>query len=117
MSMSIHLPPADGAVVLQSLRAALGDLADALVEVAGAYLRGKIATADNADVYQVQIHVVPDMLNPGSVPAGTGDAIAVLLLVPWVVFTFLGGLAAGRRGRACRGRSWVRVRGSRRRRG
>jgi hypothetical protein len=102
LSMSIHLPPADGAVVLQSLRAALGDLdhphdqaqdlaggqrpdefkvpasdlAEALVEVAGAYLRDKIATADNADVYQVQIHVVPDMLNPESVPAGTDDAIA-----------------------------------------
>jgi HNH endonuclease len=91
------LPPADGAVVLQALRAALGDLdhphdakpdlagderpdpykvpvgdlADALVEVAGAYLRGKITAADNADVYQVQIHVVPEILDRDAVPAGT----------------------------------------------
>jgi hypothetical protein len=76
--MSIQLPPVDGAVVLQALRAALltgldhphdaepdlggdqwpdpylvpvSDLAGALVEVAGVYLRGKITAADNADVY------------------------------------------------------------------
>jgi hypothetical protein len=107
LSMSIQLPPADGAVVLQALRAALGDLdhphdrepgpepggdqrpdpyqvpvsdlADAMVEVAGAYLRGKITAADNADVYQVQIHVVPQILDRDTVPAGTpgtsGDAV------------------------------------------
>jgi hypothetical protein len=107
LSMSIHLPPADGAVVLQAMRAALGDLdhphdgkpgpdlagderpeqfkvpasdlAEALVEVAGAYLRGKITAADNADVYQVQIHVVPEILDREPVPAGTpgtsGDAV------------------------------------------
>jgi hypothetical protein len=95
LSMSIKLPPADGAVVLQALRAALGDLdhphdakpdlagderpdpykvpvgdlADALVEVAGAYLRGKITAADNADLYQVQIHVVPEILDRDAVPA------------------------------------------------
>jgi len=99
LSMTVHLPPADGAVVLQALRAALGDLdhphdmaqdlagdqrpsefkvpagdlADALVEVAGAYLRGKIVSADNADVYQVQIHLVPDILDRDTVPAGTGS--------------------------------------------
>lgn len=97
LSMTVRLPPADGAVVLQALRAAIGDLdhphdhapdlagdqrpeefkvaaadlADALVEVAGAYLRGKIASADNADVYQVQVHVVPEILDPEIVPAGT----------------------------------------------
>jgi hypothetical protein len=105
LSMTVQLPPADGAVVLQALRAALGDLdhphdqapdlageqrpeefkvpvsdlAEALVEVAGAYLRGKITAADNADVYQVQIHVVPEILDRDTVPAGTagtsGDAV------------------------------------------
>jgi hypothetical protein len=99
LSMTVQLPPADGAVVLQALRAALGDLdhphdqaadlageqrpdefkvpasdlAEALIEVAGGYLRGKIATADNADVYQVQVHVVPQMLDREPVPAGTGE--------------------------------------------
>ena len=89
--------PADGAVVLQALRAAVGDLdhphdpppdlagdqrpeeykvaasdlAEALVEVAAAYLRGKVASADNADVYQVQVHVVPEILDREPVPAGT----------------------------------------------
>jgi Domain of unknown function (DUF222) len=99
LSMGVHLPPADGAVVLQALRAALGDLdhphdgkpepdlagdqrpeefkvpvgelAEALVEMAGAYLRGKVVSADNADVYQVQIHVVPEILDQDPVPAGT----------------------------------------------
>ena len=70
MSLTVHLPPADGAVILQALRAAVGDLehphdqqdvsaeewpeefqvaagdlADALVAVAGEFLRGKIAAA------------------------------------------------------------------------
>jgi hypothetical protein len=106
LSFTAQLPPADGAVVLQALRAALGDLdhphdqtpdpapdlagdqrpaefkvpasdlAGALVEVAGAYLRGKITTAGNADIYQVQIHVVPQILNRETVPAGTPCAIA-----------------------------------------
>jgi hypothetical protein len=99
LSLTVHLPAADGAVVLQALRAASGDLdhphdgpaspdqdlstgewpqkfkvaagnlADALVEVAGNYLRGKITTADNADIYQVIVHTTPDAL--GGVPAGT----------------------------------------------
>jgi 5-methylcytosine-specific restriction endonuclease McrA len=103
-ALSGYLPPEAGAVVLQAVRAALGDLehphdeeedgvsaetpaqrlhrrdqddgidwdggrplrrrpgtgvqdlADALVEVCAAYLRGKIVSADNADVYQVIIH-------------------------------------------------------------
>jgi hypothetical protein len=96
MSISAQLPPAEAAVVLQALRAAVGDLdhphekapdlssdqwpaefkvaaenlADALVEVAGNYLRGKIASADNADIYQVIVHTTPDALG-GDVPAGT----------------------------------------------
>jgi hypothetical protein len=92
LSMAIRLPAADGAVVLQALRAACGDLvhphqpepepepaagaesgsgsgsgaeppataaglADALVEVAGAFLAGKTAAAANPDIYQVIVHV------------------------------------------------------------
>jgi hypothetical protein len=98
MSLTVHLPPADGAVILQALRAAVGDLehphdkqeakdvsadqwpeefqvaagdlADALVAVAGNFLRGKIAAAGNADIYQVIVHTTPDALT-ADVPAGT----------------------------------------------
>jgi hypothetical protein len=37
-------------------------LADALVEVAGAYLAGKIAAAGNPDIYHVIVHVGPEAL-------------------------------------------------------
>ena len=81
LALTVRLPPADGAVVLQALRAATGDLdrvaaekpaapepadapvvtpaslADALVEIAGAFLAGKIETASNPDIYQVVVHV------------------------------------------------------------
>jgi 5-methylcytosine-specific restriction endonuclease McrA len=40
-------------------------LADALVEVAGAYLSGKIAAAGNPDLYQVIVHVGPEALTSG----------------------------------------------------
>ena len=43
-------------------------LADALVEVAGAYLSGKIATAGNPDIYQVIVHVGPEALTDGPDP-------------------------------------------------
>ncbi|MGD0560780.1 MAG: DUF222 domain-containing protein [Streptosporangiaceae bacterium] len=112
MSLTVHLPPADGAVVLQALRAAVGDLehphdkpdlsgaelpeefnvaaedlADALVAVAENFLRGKIASADNADIYQVIVHTTPDALtadvpagtpteDPDDVPAGTRGAVS-----------------------------------------
>jgi hypothetical protein len=97
------LLPADGAaVLLQALRAArddlehphhddhdgldLGgdkppairkehaeDLADALVEICAAYLRTKIVTADNADVYQVIIHAGTEAITAGEdVTAGDG---------------------------------------------
>jgi Domain of unknown function (DUF222)/HNH endonuclease len=117
VSISARLPAADGAVVLQALRAATGDcehphrprpgtdpaghtqfpagvsaetpattpalaepddgtgrgqgtcaasLADALVQVAGAYLSGKIATASNPDIYQVIIHAGPEALLPAT---------------------------------------------------
>jgi hypothetical protein len=102
VSVSLYLPPADGAVVLQALRAATGDLdrqdgetpagagagagqpvpdltgdgwpapflvavtdlAAALVAICGGYLGGKIAAADNADIYQVHIHTTAEALTP-----------------------------------------------------
>ncbi|HEY6791433.1 MAG TPA: DUF222 domain-containing protein, partial [Trebonia sp.] len=76
ITITATLPPQDGAVVLQALRASLSDLdhphdghddepgarvpaedlADALTEVCGSFLQAKITTADNPDVYQVIIH-------------------------------------------------------------
>jgi hypothetical protein len=41
------------------------DLADALVEICAAYLRGKIVSADNADVYQVIIHAGTEAITAG----------------------------------------------------
>jgi hypothetical protein len=109
MSFTLQLPPEQGAVLLQALRAAAGDLdhphdkkpgpvsaqerpeefkvdagelADAMTEVAGAYLRGKIVTADNADIYQVIVHTTEDVLagtvpaqQPADVPAGTPETV------------------------------------------
>jgi 5-methylcytosine-specific restriction endonuclease McrA len=51
-------------------------LADALVEVAGAYLSGKIVTAGNPDLYQVIVHVGPEALidGPDPVPGPTAAA-------------------------------------------
>jgi len=94
VTISARLPAADGALVLQALRAAAGDcehphrphkddtagntrrdgtaatcrasLADALVQVAGTYLSEKIAAAGNPDIYQVIVHVGPEALTPGT---------------------------------------------------
>jgi len=56
-------------------------LADALVEVAGAYLSGKIAAAGNPDLYQVIVHVGPEALTgepgPEPVPAATAGLAGV----------------------------------------
>ncbi len=97
LAMTVRLPPADGAVVLQALRAATGDLehphdatpaadpetlaepvvstpaslADALVEVASAFLGDKINRASNPDIYQVIVHVGTDAL-AGPEPAHPG---------------------------------------------
>jgi hypothetical protein len=96
VTITATLPAADGAVVLQALRAAAGDcehphrprpglaedtapagsagqgdgtcqasLADALVEVAGAYLSAKIAAAGNPDIYHVIVPVGPEALAGG----------------------------------------------------
>ncbi len=116
LAMSVRLPPAEGAVVLQALRAAARDLeyphdvpaetpagatapdqkgtaarmgtpvaddqpvartslADALVDIAGAFLAGKIASASNPDIYQVIVHVGQDVLTGyADVPAETPAA-------------------------------------------
>jgi hypothetical protein len=105
---TFRLPPLQGAVLLQALRAAAGDaehphdgedanvsaetpaatagepaaapgprpltvtstsLADALLVIAEAFLAGKIADADNPDVYQVIVHVGNGTLAAGE-PAG-----------------------------------------------
>jgi 5-methylcytosine-specific restriction endonuclease McrA len=127
VQLSAKLPAADGAVVLQALRAATGDvehphrphaeaaddigttggttrgagvsadtpassapgeppagqppisagsLADALVEVAGAYLAGKIAAASDPDLYQVVVHVGPEALAAKPSPAAAAAAAA-----------------------------------------
>jgi 5-methylcytosine-specific restriction endonuclease McrA len=92
LALTVRLPPADGAVVLQALRAANGDLdrqaahesaedqsvatpaslADALVEIAGAFLAGKIEAASNPDIYQVIVHVGTEALT--AEPAGDVSA-------------------------------------------
>jgi uncharacterized protein DUF222 len=95
VALTVYLPPAEGAVVLQALRAAVGDaehqdaksgpeqapdlsgdewpppfladagdLATALAGICGDWLGGKIAAADNADIYQVHIHTTAEVLAP-----------------------------------------------------
>jgi hypothetical protein len=43
-------------------------LADALVEIAGAFIAGKTRDAQNPDIYQVIIHATPDVLTPAPGP-------------------------------------------------
>jgi Domain of unknown function (DUF222)/HNH endonuclease len=91
LSGTFRLPPLAGAVLLKALRAAAGDLehphpadaehpadpehpagsglaptssslADALVAVAEAFLAGKVAGAEDPEVYQVVVHVGTDAL-------------------------------------------------------
>ena len=84
---TFRLPPLQGAVLLKALRAAAGDLAhpheehdrvsaetrepwtatssnlaDALVAVAEAFLAEKVAGADDAEMYQVVVHVGTDAI-------------------------------------------------------
>jgi hypothetical protein len=114
LHLAARLTPADAAVVLQALHAATGDLehphdpqaqqqldlggtqrpprletpvgnlAEALTEMAASYLRGKIITAENADVYQVIVHTTPEALagtagpdNSEDVPAGTPSLLPI----------------------------------------
>ena len=111
LSASLRLPPLQGAMLLQALRAALGDLehpheesasaetaemsatreqrrdvsdsssnlADALVEIAEAFLGGKISTADNPDLYQVIVHAGTDVVappEPAAASAETPEAVS-----------------------------------------
>ena len=104
LTMTVRLPAVDGTVVLQALRVAPGDteesegldapgaaprpintpkhcaasLADALVEVASAYLGDKVASAANPDIYQVVLHVGTDVLTAaaGDVSAETPSSAA-----------------------------------------
>jgi hypothetical protein len=97
---SFRLPPLQGAVLLKALRAATGrpdeagdgpagvsaetpptgkpdlatssDLADALAVVAESFLAGKVAGADDAEVYQVVVHVGADAI--GAAPAAPSPA-------------------------------------------
>jgi 5-methylcytosine-specific restriction endonuclease McrA len=113
LTITATLAPQDGAVVLQALRASLGDLdhphdgqtraerlkelddangtdlrhgerppwdeatrvpaedlADALTEVCASFLQGKIAAADNPDVYQVIIHAGAAAITGAGSPPG-----------------------------------------------
>jgi hypothetical protein len=95
LSGTFRLPPLQGAVLLQALRAACADLAgdprgdvpaetpaadqpaasvptartssdlaDGLVAVAESFLAGKVAGADDPEVYQVVVHAGADVLTP-----------------------------------------------------
>jgi hypothetical protein len=69
--------PGDGDPAGQDAGTCRASLADALVEVAAAYLSGKIATAGNPDIYQVIVHVGPEALSRGPAdddPAATPPA-------------------------------------------
>jgi 5-methylcytosine-specific restriction endonuclease McrA len=85
---SFRLPPLAGAVLLKALRAAASDqetppvpgeqvvrtssdLADALLVVAESFLAGKVAGADDAEVYQVVLHVGTDAIPEAGVSAET----------------------------------------------
>ncbi len=100
LAATIRLPPLQGAVLLQALRAAADDvdhphdpdgmccgvpagtpqrdpqarssasLADALLVIAESFLADKIAAADNPDLYQVIIHAGPEAL---TAPEAAGD--------------------------------------------
>ena len=60
-------PAADAPVVRTS-----SDLADGLVAVAESFLAGKVAGADDAEIYQVVVHAGTDAL--AGVSAGTPGA-------------------------------------------
>jgi hypothetical protein len=51
-------------------------LADALLVIAEAFLAGKVADADDPEVYQVVVHVGTDAITPASQASGAGDVSA-----------------------------------------
>jgi Domain of unknown function (DUF222)/HNH endonuclease len=100
LSGTFRLPPLQGALLLTALRAACAELehpyedvsaetpaaqtaapaartssslADALVAVAESFLAGKVAGADDAEVYQVVVHAGADALAEGPAPAPAAD--------------------------------------------
>ena len=99
LSGTFRLPPLAGAVLLKALRAARevedprvgehegvsaetreprtvtsSDLADALVAVAESFLAGQVAGAQDAEVYQVVLHVGADALAGGPAPVPAAPA-------------------------------------------
>ena len=64
--------PHDTAAAGRGTATCRSSLADALVEVARAYLSGKIATAGNPDIYHVIVHAGPEALH--DTPAGSDPA-------------------------------------------
>jgi Domain of unknown function (DUF222) len=100
LSGTFRLPPLQGAVLLKALRAACADLehphegvsaetpaassapavqtssslADALVAVAESFLAGRVAGADDPEVYQVMVHVGADALAEGAAPGPAAQA-------------------------------------------
>ena len=56
--------PGDGAPVVRTS----SDLADGLVAIAESFLAGKVAGADDAEVYQVVVHAGTDVLDRASRP-------------------------------------------------
>ena len=103
LSGTFRLPPLAGAVLLKALRAACADLAgdpragvpaetpaapdtsavrtssdlaDGLVAVAESFLAGKVAGADDAEVYQVVVHAGAGVLTEPAAPAAAAAAPA-----------------------------------------
>jgi hypothetical protein len=60
----------------QALAPTSSSLADALLIIAEAFLAGKVAAADDPEVYQVIVHVGTDTLTPAAPPAQAGDVSA-----------------------------------------
>jgi hypothetical protein len=61
----------------QQVKTPVQDLADALVEVCAAYLRSKIVSADNADVYQIIVHAGTQAITEDPEPAETDEPAKV----------------------------------------
>src|SRR5262249_49104424 len=82
----------DGGRAGQDTATCRASLADAMVEMAGAYLSGKIAAAGNPDLYQVIVHVGPEALLDGPDPA---TALAATPGPPDVSAETSGGVSVG----------------------
>ncbi len=76
-------PPGDqGPATGQPLAPASSSLADALLVIAEAFLAGKVAAADDPEVYQVVVHVGTDAMAPGGPAADAGDVSAETSAAP-----------------------------------